>query len=906
MDNPQALVRALKRVGSVVGALAVVVLSAPAHGQPTCTSTWSDQFALPGVGANITDAVIWNDGTGPALYAVGFFASRAIGRLDTTLLNTTPPIEITSPGNIAKWDGRQWNFVGGPNFFTTDPQNSLTSINSVQIFDPDGPGPMPEMLVAGGRANGFSNAIPATTIMFDGINWLPMGSSLGSDSSAEIRDLQVYNGNLYACGKFSEIGIENIAMWDIGLQDWVSVGSGIPNTGNLIQAEKMAVYNNELYVAGTFDFVGDFLLSRRLAKWDGTQWLAVPGFVNTTTLVTNEGGAPSLLKTIDIGDGPGLLVGDARYTGGPAAGSALARLKDGVWSTLITQATGVNKSYPYDAVMFPGPEGQQLHVVGSRLLNGQAGALPGASFARRTSTGTFEVLGEIPVANGAGSARFLFPVDWDASGPGGTKLLLAAQPQYRGLFLPTYSGLTLLNIGLWNGTSMESAFSGSDDLGLTNGFFITAKELDPDGAGPQPKAMYFAHSSLNISGTARTTGLTVYDGTTLSDTPTGVIGVTAFNTGPSGTGETALYAAGLLPGTSIGTPTSSLFRLTSSTWQTVGTGEPSPASTFELGNAIDAVEPAVIAGEQSIVVAGRYFRIAGVDARWVSRFNGTAWSAMDSGLPAINPQPNRFLNPNGAFVQLATVQGQLYLLLTYRYFDGSLALPAVAELYRWNGSSWVLASGALPSDSAAKLAVIDLGSGQQLYVGGKFQNLGGVSGVDYVARFNGSTFQGVNTTPLSFANPAATASGVSAVGVFDFGAGPTLVAVLDSPASSGTSPVRGLIRLVSGAWEGVSGGETLRRSNTILGSTSATWGGLYVTGDFRAAGGFESQGVARLVQACTCPADFDGSGVRDVADIFAFLSAWFANAPSSDFNSSGTRDVADIFAFLSAWFAGCP
>jgi len=55
-----------------------------------------------------------------------------------------------------------------------------------------------------------------------------------------------------------------------------------------------------------------------------------------------------------------------------------------------------------------------------------------------------------------------------------------------------------------------------------------------------------------------------------------------------------------------------------------------------------------------------------------------------------------------------------------------------------------------------------------------------------------------------------------------------------------------------------------------------------------------------------CRADFDNSGTRDVTDIFAFLSAWFASAPGSDFNGDTVRDVSDIFAFLSAWFAGCP
>lgn len=61
-----------------------------------------------------------------------------------------------------------------------------------------------------------------------------------------------------------------------------------------------------------------------------------------------------------------------------------------------------------------------------------------------------------------------------------------------------------------------------------------------------------------------------------------------------------------------------------------------------------------------------------------------------------------------------------------------------------------------------------------------------------------------------------------------------------------------------------------------------------------------------LVLTPACRADFDGSGERDVADVFAFLSAWFSNDARSDFDDSGVRDVSDVFAFLSAWFAGCP
>jgi hypothetical protein len=54
-----------------------------------------------------------------------------------------------------------------------------------------------------------------------------------------------------------------------------------------------------------------------------------------------------------------------------------------------------------------------------------------------------------------------------------------------------------------------------------------------------------------------------------------------------------------------------------------------------------------------------------------------------------------------------------------------------------------------------------------------------------------------------------------------------------------------------------------------------------------------------------CAADFDGNGTLAVADIFAYLNAWFAGDLRTDFDGNGTPAVADIFAYLNAWFAGC-
>ena len=63
--------------------------------------------------------------------------------------------------------------------------------------------------------------------------------------------------------------------------------------------------------------------------------------------------------------------------------------------------------------------------------------------------------------------------------------------------------------------------------------------------------------------------------------------------------------------------------------------------------------------------------------------------------------------------------------------------------------------------------------------------------------------------------------------------------------------------------------------------------------------------TSTAANAEVCIADFDGSGTRDVSDIFAFLSAWFSGDPRANVNGVNGIEVGDIFAFLSAWFAGC-
>ncbi len=97
-----------------------------------------------------------------------------------------------------------------------------------------------------------------------------------------------------------------------------------------------------------------------------------------------------------------------------------------------------------------------------------------------------------------------------------------------------------------------------------------------------------------------------------------------------------------------------------------------------------------------------------------------------------------------------------------------------------------------------------------------------------------------------------------------------------------------------GTWSGVQTGVM-----TLTGATSAD-NGAYTCVVTNACGSVMTN-IVRL----GCAADFNNDGVNNVPDVFAFLSAWFANDPSADVNGDGQIAVNDIFAFLSLWFAGC-
>jgi hypothetical protein len=217
---------------------------------------------------------VYDDGTGPALYAAGRF--KVAGGA---------PVKY-----VAKWDGSRWTRLGGGG--PSEPVAALA------VFD-DGSGPA---LYAGGEF-ALLGGIPAGHIArWDGTSW----STVGGGVNGDVFSLLVFDDGsgpaLYAAGLFNRAGgspASYVARWD-GVS-WSAVGGGMDRA-----VEALAVHDDGsgpvLVAGGDFTIAGG-AAANRLATWDGVSWSALDP--------TGGGleGRIEALASFDDGSGPALYVG---------------------------------------------------------------------------------------------------------------------------------------------------------------------------------------------------------------------------------------------------------------------------------------------------------------------------------------------------------------------------------------------------------------------------------------------------------------------------------------------------------------------------------------------------------------------------------------------------------------------
>lgn len=216
-------------------------------------SSWS---AL-GTGMNnlVNALAVYDDGSGPALYAAGNFTTAG----------------GVSANRVAKWDGSSWSAVGSG----TNGVNNW--VRAMAVFN-DGSG---DALYVGGDFDQAGGASASRIAKWDGNTWSPLGNGVWGEP---VRAMTVFDDGggdaLFVGGQFTLTGdflaVNRIAKWDgsawsalrdihtnePGVSDWVrSLTVFDDGTGN----------GPALYVGGDFFEAGANPASK-VARWNGSEW----------------------------------------------------------------------------------------------------------------------------------------------------------------------------------------------------------------------------------------------------------------------------------------------------------------------------------------------------------------------------------------------------------------------------------------------------------------------------------------------------------------------------------------------------------------------------------------------------------------------------------------------------------
>jgi len=166
---------------------------------------------------------------------------------------------------VARWDGSRWHAMGEM------PANSIDGeISALTSFQGE--------LIVAGRFLHASGMQVNGIARWDGTRWQPLSGTQGAGVSGGqhpgVVALHVHDGDLFVGGRFTEAGgrpIRNLAKWNG--QDWSAV-PGWDTTSSTSSINQMATYRGDLIVSGSFTHLSDQRVNN-IVRWDGTDWFAL-------------------------------------------------------------------------------------------------------------------------------------------------------------------------------------------------------------------------------------------------------------------------------------------------------------------------------------------------------------------------------------------------------------------------------------------------------------------------------------------------------------------------------------------------------------------------------------------------------------------------------------------------------
>ncbi len=628
--------------------------------QPTrvwCDCQWAQGlFPLASFDGDVTALAVFDDGTGPALYAGG----------DFTIAGGVPA------NHIAKWDGKAWSPLGSG---LGGDLSALLVAKALAVFD-DGTGSA--LFAAGGftaaggiEANGIAK--------WNGKAWSPLGSGLKDKFGGPVTTLAVYDDGkgpaLYAGGFFTtagDVAANQVAKWDG--KSWTSLGSRFGGVG-APRINSLVVFDNgngpALYAGGYFKNITGENGGQQgeVAKWDGTGWSTLGQGIDPSSY-------PEVFSLVvyDAGGGPAL------YAGG---NFGIATWDGGVWSSikgledpLYHEPPIVNSLAVFDAGGGPALyEGSGLAGLGNIVSN----------FIARLDGGTWA-----PLESGLSGAVRAFAVFDDGTGPA----------LYMGGAFTGAGDTVAYHIARWDGRAWSSA--GTEANGSVNGEIRALTVLD-DGTGP----VLFAGGSLETAGSIVANGIAKWNGSTWTDVGGG------FSAPAAGTliihalavqdkdPDPVLYAGGLFSAAG-GMPAKNVARWDGTSWAPLGSGLEVPN-----GGAVQALSVFDDGTGAALYAGGRLLVGEALDLETVARWDGTAWKRVGRG------------SSRGTVYSLTVFDdGAGPALYAAGELQDALNQPVPPS--KWNGRSWTRLGANWSAGTVIALKVFDDGRGPALYAGGWF------------------------------------------------------------------------------------------------------------------------------------------------------------------------------------------
>jgi len=270
-------------------------------GPPQGAPRWLPTVGEPsGIVGELYDLLVFDDGSGSALYAAGFFSEAG----------------VVQARGIARWDGRRWSPPGTG-------IGAYQGIIALEAFD-DGGGPA---LYPGGKFTTAGGVASSHIARWNGDAW----SALGAGTDGFVRSLAVFDDGsgpaLCVGGEFTTAGgvaANRIARWDGA--SWSVLGSGVDDDVNALQ-----VFDDgggpDLYAGGRFTSAGG-ASAHGVARWNGSGWSALGGGLAGPLPFANA------LTTYDDGSGPALCVGGPFMSAGGVTANSVAAWDGAEWRAL--------------------------------------------------------------------------------------------------------------------------------------------------------------------------------------------------------------------------------------------------------------------------------------------------------------------------------------------------------------------------------------------------------------------------------------------------------------------------------------------------------------------------------------------------------------------------------------------